>query len=184
MQNNTLCALLCAFLVLVLSGTSTTASAESTHVDQLGAVQAFLDSPSFILSRTELRHIDPDPVPELIKLATETQPRKEIRVRAIRSLSLYQGDKRSEVAFQSMLRGKKNKAHFPVIINAYLEAFGEDAVPHILPFLTDRDPKVRTTVVKALGVFGGQSGYDALVSVFKQENHPGVRSTLVGFVGQ
>ena len=167
---------LCALLPALVS-------AETMTNDQLPEVVAFLDSAGFVMSRRELKAVDNDPVPELVTIALDKRKQKDMRLRAMGSLSLFPNDKRVEKAFKRMIKNTRNRSYYPVLVNAYLEAFGEEAVPAILPLLTDRDPKVRRLAVKALGTFGGQVGYDALVTLFKSERHPGVRSTLVGFVG-
>ena len=80
-----------------------------------------------------------------------------------------------------MLSGNPDR-YFGLVVMAYLEAFGEEAVNDVKPFLTHRRASVRATVVKGLGIFGGQEGYDLLIEHEKTESSAEVQAQIRAFV--
>ena len=91
-------------------------------------------------------------------------------------MSLFR-DKRSKATFQGVLKQKPDR-YFSTIVMSYLEAFGEDAVKDIEPHLKSADADVRLTVVKGLGIFGGQPGFEILQAHDKKEQNPQVLGQL------
>lgn len=130
-------------------------------VNRLDEVRAYLASWEFIVSRKELQAVDPDPVPEVIQLATAKRTSPLVKERAIKCMSLYRSAQ-TKAAFVNLLDQRPDK-NFSLIVMAFMEAFGEDAVDDVAPFLTHERPAVRAVVAKAFGIFGGQPGYDMLV---------------------
>lgn len=157
-----------------------TPAGAADEVDQLDAVTAYLVGPTFIASRTELRSIDADPVPELVSIASDRKKKPFVRERAIKCMSLFR-DARVKKAFSELLDGRVDQ-YFGFVVMAYLEAFGEDAVDDIKPFLTHKKADVRATVVKGFGIFGGQKGYDLLVELGETESNPDVQAAIRGYV--
>ena len=155
-------------------------AAPADEVDNLNAITAYLVGPTFIASRTELRAVDADPVPELVAIAADRRKKPFVRERAIKCMSLYR-DARVQKGFASMLETRPDQ-YFSLIVMAYLEAFGEDAVEDIKPFLTHKKADVRATVVKGFGIFGGQKGYDLLVELDAAESNPEVQAAIRGYV--
>jgi hypothetical protein len=155
-------------------------AAPADEVDNLNSITAYLVGQSFIASRTELRAIDSDPVPELVAIAADRRKKPFVRERAIKCMSLFR-DARVKKGFSEMLGGRPDK-YFSLVVMAYLEAFGEDAVEDIKPFLTHKKADVRATVVKGFGIFGGQKGYDLLVELEATESNPQVQAAIRGYV--
>lgn len=151
-----------------------------SETDHLDEITVYLVGQTFIASRTELRAIDADPVPELVEIASDRRKKPFVRERAIKCMSLFR-DKRVQQGFAGLLDGKPNR-YFSYIVMAYLEAFGEDAVDDIKPFLTHKKADVRATVVKGFGIFGGQKGYDLLVELEQTESNPEVQAAIRGYV--
>ena len=145
-------------------------------LDNLDQIASYLVATNFIASRTELRAIDVDPVPELISIATDRRKKPFVRERAIKCLSLFR-DARSRQGFKDLLKSGPDR-YFKLVVMAYLEAFGEDAVSDVKPYLTSHKSDVRLTVVQALGTFGGQEGFDLLVEMDKTENNPQVLARI------
>jgi hypothetical protein len=154
--------------------------AAQSQVDNLDAMIAYLVSPQFIASRSELRRVDTSPVPELIVVATDAKKKPFVRERAIKCLSLFR-DQQVKAAFSQMLEGKADR-YFSHKAMAYLEAFGEDAVDDLERFLTDSDPQVRLVVVKGFGLFGGQKGFDLLVERDKVEENPQILAQIKNYI--
>lgn len=151
---------LIALALLILLCLPTTAlAAPSPEIDSLRAVKRYLNSPNFLCDRTDLKKVDEDPIPELIHLATKGGGRT--KTRALKCLSLYP-DPRTLKAFKKLLRRKPDK-DFRVLVLAYGEAFGEESVGDLKPFLKDKRKRVRKAVRKSLKLFGGQKGHDVLV---------------------
>jgi hypothetical protein len=150
------------------------------ELDKLDDIAVYLVGPRFIPSRSELRKIDGDPVPELLKIASDRRKKPFVRERAIRCMSLYP-DARVRQGFSAMLSEGPNR-YFGLVVMAYLEAFGEDVVADVKPFLTHRKSSVRATVVKGLGIFGGQEGYDLLVALEKSEDDAGVQAQIRSYI--
>ena len=148
-------------------------------VDSREAVEAYLGSGMFIVSRSELRKIDADPVPELTAIATDRRAKPLVRERAIKCMSLYR-DARVEKTFASLV--EKPSRYLDVSIMAYMEAFGEEAFEDVAPYLEHRKANVRVVAAKALGMFGGQQGYDLLVKQKETEGDPNVLSAMERFV--
>lgn len=148
---------------------------------QLAEVQAFLDSSQFMLSRTELMKIDADPVPELTALALGKKTPAEVRERSIKSLSLFRGEP-VRAAFQAILKQHGGTKLYPAIAFAYLEAFGEDAVPELTPYLQGKNADVRATTARGFGLFGGQAGYDLLREHQRTETDERVLQAMRPFV--
>jgi len=153
----------------------------AASADSLKQLTAFLDSTSFVASRLELRDIDTDPVPELITIATAPRTRAQVRERAIQCLSMFR-DARVREAFKGMLDHNKGDKTFGLIALSYLEAFGEDAVDDLKPFLEHKKPEVRAVVAKGFGMFGGQKGYDLLREHNRVESDARVLEAMRPFV--
>ncbi len=153
------------------------AAADTDHLDEM---IVYMVSSQFIASRAELRRIDRTPVPELIVIANDRRKKPQVRQNAIKCMSLFR-DKQVKAAFSEMTDGRADK-YFPFIAMAYLEAFGEDAVDDLSPFLNDRKSEVRMTIVKGFGIFGGQKGYDLLVERDKKENNPNVLAQIRNYI--
>lgn len=156
------------------------AKKKAGDLDKLDEVTLYLFSPEFIASRSELRRIDADPVPELVKIAKDKRKKPFVRERAIKSMSLFR-DGRTRQAFSSMLKGRPDR-YFTFVVMAYMEAFGEESVADIKRFLDNKNPEVRMTVVQGFGLFGGQEGYDLLVERNKTESHPRVQTQIQSYV--
>jgi HEAT repeat protein len=152
-----------------------------SQLDQLEPVVAYLISPQFIASRSELSRVDRTPVPELIVIATDKKKKPFVRERALKCLSLFR-EKQVQLAFSQLLAEKLEPQLFPFAAMAYLEAFGEEAVPDLKPFLGDANAEVRVTVVKGFGLFGGQAGYDLLVERDKEEENPRVLAEIRSYI--
>lgn len=150
------------------------------QVDKLDDMIAYLVSPQFIASRSELRRVDQSPVPELIVVATDHKKKPFVRERAIKCLSLFR-DQQVKQALSEMLEGKADR-YFAHEAMAYLEAFGEDAVDDLSRFLEDSDPEVRLVVVKGFGLFGGQKGFDLLIERDKVEENPKILAEIRSYI--
>jgi hypothetical protein len=166
--------------LLGLSASAFGQDAATLQLDNLDPVTGYLVSPQFIVSRPDLLKVDPDPVPELIAIAKDKKKKDFVRERAIQSLSLFR-DARTQTAMTEMLQGKPDK-YFSILAMSFLEAFGEDAVPTLKPFLADPDPNVRLTVVKGFGLFGGQAGYDLLVERDKAEDNAQILAQIRSYI--
>lgn len=149
--------------------------------DNLEAVQTWLDSTQFMVSRTELMKVDPEPVPELIALAKGKKTPAEVRERAIKSLSLFRGEE-VQAAFKDLLKQHGKGKLYMSVAFAYLEAFGEDAVPDLAPNLQSKDADIRATTARGFGIFGGQSGYDLLKEHRPNETDERVLQAMRPFV--
>ncbi len=169
-------------LSLLLSSTAMAEGVDKQELknDSLDAVITYLVASDFMVSRSTLNRIDTDPVPELITVATDRRKKSLVRERAIKSLSLYR-DARVQRAFRDMVSTQPNK-YFNVIVMAYLEAFGEDAVKDIEPLLESKKANVRLTVVQALGIFGGQPGFELLQAKDKTEEDPKVLAKIRSYI--
>ena len=154
--------------------------ADVDALDKLDDVTVYLVAPGFLASRSELRRIDADPVPELVSIASDRKKKPFVRERAIKCMSLYH-DSRAKAGFASLLTNASDR-YVGLVVLAYLEAFGEDAVSDVKPLLAHRKSAVRATVVKGLGTFGGQEGYDLLLERQKDERDPQVQAQILTFV--
>ncbi len=174
------CAVLLSLLMVVPAAAEMNPESGEMSVDNLNAVTGFLVSDQFLVSRLKLRKLDQDPVPELISIANDAKKKSFVRERAIKCMGLFR-DKRVMVSFKDMLQSKPDQ-YFSVIVMSYLEAFGEDAVKDIKPFLDNKNADVRLTVVKGLGLFGGQSGFELLQEHDKKEANPQIQAEIRTYI--
>ena len=154
---------------------------EKANADTLAKIEAFLDSSQFIASRQELKELDADPVPELISLAEGRKTSSLVKDRAIKCLSLFR-DARVQKSFSKLLKQSRGKGDFKIIAMSYLEAFGEEAVDDLTPYLTSKKPEVRAAVARGFGMFGGQKGYDLLRDHTRTETDAKVLQAMRPFV--
>ena len=165
-------------LVIMTLGTFSTAQADylprgtqrQDAVSSAELVRAYLRSESFMASRLELRKHSPDVVADLVDLVDDRQLDLDTRARAIKSLSLYQGDERARTKMEGLFeRTSQRHRLYPQIIVSYMEQRGEDVAEDVAPLLRSRHKPVRLAAVIALGRFGGQHGYEQLLEAERHE---------------
>jgi len=120
---------------------------------------------------------------EVRRLLTEVR-RAEDRSGSIRAF--FQGLRYSSSPFQrSLARMFAGEEDADSRAREDLAALGAEAVPFLLPFLTnDPSPAVRTAVADALGWAGGSQALAALTNAFGRETNAGVAETLVAALQQ
>lgn len=171
-------------------GASSTASAEylpenksqAEQVDSLDLTVKYLGEESYIPSRIELSQISPDPVADLVEIATGRYNAK-LRNRAIQSLALYPSDERAMESVEAMLaKFKPGDALLPGTIVAYAQLTGEEGVDKIKAYATHKRRDLRMATVVALGRFGGMSGYELLDELVHTEEHPAIKQRIESYV--
>jgi HEAT repeat protein len=185
--------LIIATIVAVLGATFVSAPAfadflpseASRHeqVDSLDRVITYLTSDQYIASRLELRKYSADVVSDLISIATAANQSDNLRARAIECLSLYGQDGRVALALSGLLDSlRSNHRLYPDVIIAFATVSGEDSVERLEQLANHPSSQVRMASVIALGLFGGQAGYDLLHELAITEQDENVQARIRRYV--
>ncbi|QDG49714.1 hypothetical protein FIV42_02850 [Persicimonas caeni] len=158
------------------------AKSQAEQVDSLDLMVKYLGEESYIPSRLELRQISPDPVADLVEIASGRY-KTQLRNRAVQSLALYRSDERAVQTVEAMLeKFKPGDALLPGVIVAYAQMTGEEGVEKIEKFADHKRQDVRMATVVALGRFGGMSGYELLGQLAETEEHPVIKQRIENYV--
>ncbi len=158
------------------------ASAEQ-RVGALERTRAYLQSDAFVASRLELRRFSDDAPRDLVELALNRKLSQDLRQRAIKCLALYRDDARAKLALTALLdQLTARDALYPQVIVSYLEHQGEEGAERVVTLLANESATVREAAVIALGLYGGQLGYDALRESRAQEQDPRVQRAFGQYV--
>ena len=154
------------------------------QVESVELVGAYLASDGFVLSRLELRKLSADVVADLVEVAQAKRFGTQARSRALQSLALYaQEDERaSQTLDEAIERFKPGHPLCPTAIIAYSQARGEDSTSRLDALARHERAEVRMAAVVGLGRFGGQTGYEALMSLAQTEEHEQVRARILSYV--
>ncbi len=155
---------------------------QADEVDSLDMMLQFLGQDAFVPSRLEFRQFSPDPVADLVEVATGHHNMR-VRNRAIQSLALYRTDARAVHTVAHMLAHMHpGQKLFPAVIVAYAEITGEQGVAKIKQYATNRHRDVRMATVVALGRFGGTAGFQVLRSLADAEQYPAIRQRIESYI--
>ncbi len=152
-------------------------------VDGFDLMLEYMKEKTFTPSRIEFSKMSADPVADLIKIATKSRYSAALRGRAIQSLALYQSDDRAEATIDKLYKTTRpGKKLFPAIVVAYAQFHMDDVAEEIAELAQHRRKDVRLAAIIALGRFGGQAGYDALLQLAETEKDSQLKARIQDYV--
>ena len=124
-----------------------------------------------IPSPDKMSSVCDDPALALMGVVEHRKIRSKLRARALDALTHYADDDRVyEFLVEKLEVLDADDTWFAPIVMSFGQAYGEQSVELISALLDHRDTDVRKLAVRALGLFGGQEGYDLLV-LLKSDDH-------------
>lgn len=145
------------------------------QVDSYDMIVAFLETPQFMPSRLEFRKLSPDAVADLARVATSTRVSTAIRSRAVQSLALYVDDARAVETVDSLMETTRTSDKlFPALVVSYGQIHGDGSAQKLQELAEVRQDQVRLAAVIALGRYGGQAGYEALLRLKESESNEAI----------
>lgn len=145
------------------------------QVDSFDMVMAYLETPQFVPSRLEFRKLSPDAVADLTRVATSSRVKSAIRARAVQSLALYVDDERAVQTINELMeKSRPGQKIFPAVMVAFAQVNGAESAGKLVELAENRRKEVRVAAVIALGRFGGQPGYEALLRLKETEENANV----------
>ena len=152
-------------------------------VDSRDMLVDFLDGRGYVASRLELRKYSPNVVEDLASVAKDASLSTTVRERAVDCLALYRSKTTARKTVRGLLQSESQGSDlFDNAILALGQLEGERSVSTLKQFVDASDERVRTTVVVALGRFGGQAGFGLLKERAQVEDNEQVLSHINRYV--
>jgi HEAT repeat protein len=118
-------------------------------------------------------------IDELIRIATSTDKRPSLRVRAIDALGYYNEPESTEFLATQIhspspksTRATRSIRHHSIL--SFAKATGENGLETLKPLIHHNDLQIRLTAISAIGKHGGTSGQSILKSLHGPTLHPAV----------
>lgn len=131
----------------------------------------------------ELAVVCDDPALALMAVVDNNKIRDGIRRFALQALTQFDEDERVFSYFENRLNSVNDKDTWKLMLLTFAQTFGERAVDSLAPLLTSSRNEKQLVAIEALGMFGGQAGYDLLKELLATDTlNEDVKSAIGNFV--
>lgn len=139
-------------------------------------------SDGVIPTPAELAAICDDPALALMAVIENNRIRDGIRRFALQALTQYESDERVFSFFEKHVNKVRDRETWKLMVLTFAQTFGERAVESIEPLLDHRRTEMKLTAIEALGMFGGQEGYNLLKNLVSESTSEEVQNAVSRFV--
>jgi hypothetical protein len=146
-------------------------------------IKLLLSGYEFFPKREELEAVTPHAQQVLVAIAEDQGALPSLRLRAIDALGFFPQGEPAALYFEQVLhRGQGEDVFLRHAMTASLQAFGQQALPWVQPYLEHADLQMRLSAVHAVGRFGGVEGVQILRARQVVERDAFVKKQLGKFV--